>query len=515
MSYTVSFFINGYGQQPVDLVNITVLPELPVLTEEGFTFDGWFLDEDLTIKAEAGMEITSDILLYAAWARDWTKNTGLNTYAIDADKELFDPSATTTFDFRDALGNKFINNWATAYNIPACLRGSDSDTQFTLQTYLEFKDSSNTPLKGYILPGWVSSSTHVYGPGQAENIHYYTGNTKILGVKKGCLPTIKATDVTERRFPGSDMKFTTSAVVSSNTKPTSGYGSVKPFYILGKAGDYSLIRYDNYLYIYDAAETIIQTFYPSDFRDGVIPEYIYVLLQGAGGAGAYAGGGGAGAWLGAVVDLKTSYTIGLVVGSGGVAPGGNGGDTKLLYELNGARRHGYLYAKGGKGASGSTGGAGGVCVDDGTCIQQPIDIFGDQINVFFSINYSKGGKGGNTGQAGGSPAAGESYYDMVTLGEYTSATYLGYLPKEATHHLVVKPYLPVGGRSFNTGEGAGGGASIFGPGSNGGGRVPAGNGLPSYYTPAQSAQYSGAGGGGGYIDATPANGAPGCIYLFY
>ena len=40
MSYTVSFFINGYGQQPVDIVNITVLPELPVLTEEGFTFDG-------------------------------------------------------------------------------------------------------------------------------------------------------------------------------------------------------------------------------------------------------------------------------------------------------------------------------------------------------------------------------------------------------------------------------------------------------------------------------------------
>jgi hypothetical protein len=55
------------------------------------------------------MEITSDTTLYAAWARDWIKSTSLNTYAIDADKELFDPSATTTFDFRDALGNKFIN----------------------------------------------------------------------------------------------------------------------------------------------------------------------------------------------------------------------------------------------------------------------------------------------------------------------------------------------------------------------------------------------------------------------
>ncbi len=40
MSYNISFFINGYGQQPDNLTNISVLPELPVLEEDGFIFDG-------------------------------------------------------------------------------------------------------------------------------------------------------------------------------------------------------------------------------------------------------------------------------------------------------------------------------------------------------------------------------------------------------------------------------------------------------------------------------------------
>lgn len=38
--YTVTFFTNGYSQQPADLVDISVLPELPILEEDGFTFEG-------------------------------------------------------------------------------------------------------------------------------------------------------------------------------------------------------------------------------------------------------------------------------------------------------------------------------------------------------------------------------------------------------------------------------------------------------------------------------------------
>ena len=38
--YTVTFFTNGYGQQPDSLTEVSVLPELPILEEDGFTFEG-------------------------------------------------------------------------------------------------------------------------------------------------------------------------------------------------------------------------------------------------------------------------------------------------------------------------------------------------------------------------------------------------------------------------------------------------------------------------------------------
>ena len=70
MNYTITFFNNGYGQEIADLTNINIIPDLPILEEAGFIFEGWYLDEDLTTPAEAGMEINSDITLYASWARD-------------------------------------------------------------------------------------------------------------------------------------------------------------------------------------------------------------------------------------------------------------------------------------------------------------------------------------------------------------------------------------------------------------------------------------------------------------
>lgn len=67
------------------------------------------------------------------------------------------------------------------------------------------------------------------------------------------------------------------------------------------------------------------TYGPSDFRDGVIPEYVYALVYGAGGGGAGtkagsgtgAAGGGSGSLVGSVINLKESYDLHLTVGTGG------------------------------------------------------------------------------------------------------------------------------------------------------------------------------------------------------
>ena len=40
MSYTISFFNNGYGQNLEPLTGVTTIPNLPILEEEGFTFEG-------------------------------------------------------------------------------------------------------------------------------------------------------------------------------------------------------------------------------------------------------------------------------------------------------------------------------------------------------------------------------------------------------------------------------------------------------------------------------------------
>ncbi|MCM1196862.1 MAG: InlB B-repeat-containing protein, partial [Roseburia sp.] len=68
-SYTIDFINNGYGEKPDSIENQTVIPQLPVLTFEGYSFLGWYLDEKLENKAIEGTKLTLDIILYAKWEK--------------------------------------------------------------------------------------------------------------------------------------------------------------------------------------------------------------------------------------------------------------------------------------------------------------------------------------------------------------------------------------------------------------------------------------------------------------
>lgn len=68
-SYDVTFNNNGYGSQPEVLKEVTELPKLENLTEEGFTFIGWYFDEEFYTEAKEGMSIENDITLYAKWIK--------------------------------------------------------------------------------------------------------------------------------------------------------------------------------------------------------------------------------------------------------------------------------------------------------------------------------------------------------------------------------------------------------------------------------------------------------------
>lgn len=69
LAYDVAFNTNGHGEQPEVLIQITELPELPVLQEEGYQFTGWYYDEAFLVKAEKGQGITDNITLFGQWKK--------------------------------------------------------------------------------------------------------------------------------------------------------------------------------------------------------------------------------------------------------------------------------------------------------------------------------------------------------------------------------------------------------------------------------------------------------------
>ena len=68
IQYTITFNINGHGEQPEQLICSHTLPqELPILSESRYVFFGWYLDEEFTNLAVGGTKISANTTLYAKW----------------------------------------------------------------------------------------------------------------------------------------------------------------------------------------------------------------------------------------------------------------------------------------------------------------------------------------------------------------------------------------------------------------------------------------------------------------
>ncbi|MDE6047711.1 MAG: InlB B-repeat-containing protein, partial [Anaeroplasmataceae bacterium] len=68
-TFDIIFNTNGHGVQPEELTDITELPELPTLVEEGYRFNGWYYDEAFLSEAKKGMQVTENKTLYAFWEK--------------------------------------------------------------------------------------------------------------------------------------------------------------------------------------------------------------------------------------------------------------------------------------------------------------------------------------------------------------------------------------------------------------------------------------------------------------
>ena len=89
--YTIKFETNG-GNQISDLIiqdNINLL--LPNPIKEGYIFNGWYFDEELTNLYLDGEEILEDVTLYASWASE--------TFVFEYETNNFEQSVPLEFTF--------------------------------------------------------------------------------------------------------------------------------------------------------------------------------------------------------------------------------------------------------------------------------------------------------------------------------------------------------------------------------------------------------------------------------
>ena len=85
-TYTVHFETDG-GTAVGDMI-VSVIERSPSTEKEGYTFDGWYADENFTEKETFPYEVTAEQMLYVKWTQNihaW------NTITLAADRVLTGP----------------------------------------------------------------------------------------------------------------------------------------------------------------------------------------------------------------------------------------------------------------------------------------------------------------------------------------------------------------------------------------------------------------------------------------
>lgn len=126
-TYSLSYENNGHGLSQSSVSDIASIPTLPILSEDGWRFDGWFYDDEkFEQPVTAGDSISSDTIIYAKWTdMSSTWNVTFKKYSTDTD-----PYATVSVPQGDSIVSE---DWPTS---PRVLNKSfvgwyDGDTEYT------------------------------------------------------------------------------------------------------------------------------------------------------------------------------------------------------------------------------------------------------------------------------------------------------------------------------------------------------------------------------------------------
>ena len=123
LTYTISF-VSEYGTLPSSITNVSSLPnELPVLEEEGYNFEGWYLDSNFISLAVPGETLRYNVTIYAKWSVEEVKLTGIEVALKDENATYVrttDPSQN--LKVREVYSDKSVSDWMdiSSKNITSC-----------------------------------------------------------------------------------------------------------------------------------------------------------------------------------------------------------------------------------------------------------------------------------------------------------------------------------------------------------------------------------------------------------
>ncbi len=175
--FTVTFELNGHGEA-IEPISVYELPTLPTPAAEGWTFDGWYTDEELTNKAAKGDPVTAAMTLYAKWS-EYVPMKEVVLYATDFQNwDAVAYSATsTTKTVQTKSGDIIFTFVATEVN-PTGTNGKFTNTEVITTGYMmAAKNPEQLAADAYIETSVIPSVTTV------SYVHAATGGSRGWGLQ--------------------------------------------------------------------------------------------------------------------------------------------------------------------------------------------------------------------------------------------------------------------------------------------------------------------------------------------